>query len=156
MAIAKTLQRFLEEHGVEHEVLTHAATPSASRSAEATHVPGDDVAKAVLLKDEAGCLLAVLPASYKIQFGQLWRVLHRPMGLATEADVALLFKDCEAGAVPPVGEAYGVPVVIDETLAKRPDIYFEGGDHQSLVHVKGEQFRKLMDKAQVSRFSRHS
>jgi Ala-tRNA(Pro) deacylase len=56
-----------------------------------------------------------------------------------------LFKDCEVGAVPPVAMAYGLATYLDESLASQPDIYFEAGDHEALIHMRTEQFLSLME-----------
>lgn len=76
------------------------------------------------------------------------------MGLATEAEVGEIFDDCELGAVPPVGEAYGIDVMLDNSLNDCPDVYFEGGDHVHLVHVSGEDFRQLMPRAIHASFAK--
>ena len=80
-------------------------------------------------------------------------MLGKRLGLASEDEVAKLFEDCDRGAVPPIGAAYGVPVVIEEGLVNAPEVYFEGGDHATLVHVSGEAFRKLMKQARAAQFS---
>jgi Ala-tRNA(Pro) deacylase len=46
--------------------------------------------------------------------------------------------------VPPLGEAYGLDMVLDASLASLANIYFEGGDHEHLVHLDGDQFNALM------------
>jgi Ala-tRNA(Pro) deacylase len=66
------------------------------------------------------------------------------VGLASEEEIAELFPDCEAGAVPAMAEAYGLECMVDESLDELKDVYIEGGDHRSVVHLKGRQFRKLM------------
>ncbi|MGQ0665188.1 MAG: aminoacyl-tRNA deacylase [Pseudomonadota bacterium] len=153
MPLAMTVKQYLANRGVEYEVLTHRPTLSSLQTAEATHVPGDRLAKAIVLKDEGGYLMAVLPASHHIRFRELQTQLNRRVGLATEQEVEALFKDCDRGAVPPIGEAYGLDVIIDDSLAAQPDVYFEGGDHASLLHVTGEQFGRLMADARHGRFS---
>ena len=85
-------------------------------------------------------MLAVLPASRHIQFEELRRLLGSEVDMANEEQVETLFLDCEPGAVPALGAAYGLNVVVDDTLAQQPDVYFEGGDHASLVHVSGGEF----------------
>jgi len=54
-----------------------------------------------------------------------------------------------------LGPAYNLETIIDETLAEQPDIYFEAGDHEQLVHVSGETFETLLGEAQYTDFSRH-
>ena len=55
-----------------------------------------------------------------------------------------IFNDCEPGSVPPVAAAYGLDAVMDDRLGGLSDIYFEGGDHCTLVHLAGRDFDRLM------------
>jgi Ala-tRNA(Pro) deacylase len=155
MAIAMTLKEFLEQEGVEYEVLKHPHSHCASKAAEAAHIPGDQVAKCVLLEDEGGYVMAVIPATHRVQIGRLHKQLHRNLGLATEHELDLLFDDCEVGAIPPLGQAYGIEVVVDDSLGENSDIYFEGGDHTSLIHMTSKDFKDLMKTVQHGTFSRH-
>lgn len=154
MTIAHTAQNWLDQHGVHYEVLTHAPTTDSAHSAEAAHVPGHQLAKSVLLQDPSGYLMAIVPATHRVDCGALHRQLDRPLGLATEREVATLFSDCEAGAVPALGQAYGIDVIVDDALADAEDVYFEGGDHRTLVHLQGSDFRRMMAGAGHGRFSR--
>ena len=64
------------------------------------------------------------------------------------------FRDCELGAVPAAGSAYGIPTLVDDSLLRMPDIYMEGGDHEELVHLSGEAFRGIVSRSLHGRFSR--
>ena len=55
-----------------------------------------------------------------------------------------MFADCEVGALPAMGPAYGLETVVDDVLSEQPDIYFEAGDHEQLIHVSAETFHILM------------
>ncbi|MCK5712131.1 MAG: YbaK/EbsC family protein, partial [Hyphomicrobiaceae bacterium] len=57
------------------------------------------------------------------------------------------------GAVPPLAEPYAVDAFIDESLDEQPDIYLEGGDHRSLIHIPGSQFRALTKNVRHARIS---
>ena len=155
MTIAATVQRYLDDCGIDYEVVEHARTMSSSRTAEVSHVAGDRLAKAVVLKSDGGYTMAVLPASCHLRLGEVQDYLDRPVGLATEAEVGQLFADCEFGAIPAVGRAYGLEMIVDDSLAEQPDIYFEGGDHMSLIHVNATGFQRLTADARHGRFSRH-
>jgi Ala-tRNA(Pro) deacylase len=72
-----------------------------------------------------------------------------------EDELSGLFIDCEPGALPPLGEAYGVVAIVDQSLIGAQDVYFEGGDHCALVHVSGNDFLKLMGDAPRDRISHH-
>ncbi len=126
-------------------------------TAEKSHVPGDALAKGVLVKDEEGYLLVVLPSDYHIKLETLHTLLHQGVELATEPEVATLFSDCEPGAAPPIGAAYGIKTIWDPntSLGRLNDIYFEAGDHSHLIHVTGKQFHELMASADRGEFSQH-
>lgn len=155
MAIANALKRCLTDQGVDYSIVTHPRTQSSSRTAQAAHVPGARLAKPVVLHDEAGYLLAVLPATHRLELQALQTLLDRHLNLATEKEVGDLFGDCDIGAIPPIGAAYGVDVVLDESFADQPEVYFEAGDHRSLVRVDVGDFDRLMAGAQRGRFSHH-
>lgn len=156
MAIAMSLKAFLESHNLQYDTVPHDYAESSQRTAAAARQPGDKVAKSVLLKDEEGYLLAVLPATHRLHLGQLHRALHRHVGLATEREAAALFVDCEIGAIPPTGLLYDVDTVVDDSLLTQSDVYFEAGDHQQLIHMSRQDFGKLLGDATHSRFSYHT
>jgi Ala-tRNA(Pro) deacylase len=152
MSIAPTLQRYLDRK-VTYEVIQHEPTMSSTRTAEACHVSGDRIAKGIVLRRDGGYLLAVIPASHRIHLQDLRTQLDDTVELATEDEIAQLFRDCARGAVPAVGECYGLEVVVDDSLDMLPDVYMEGGDHATLIHVDRGQFARLNMEAQHGRFS---
>ena len=155
MAVATTLEEYLESRAVAYDVIEHPHTNSAKRAAEAAHVPGDQVAKPVLLGDEHSYLLAVLPATHRLELDRLNRAMARSLEMLSEDEVDATFSDCERGAIPAIGEAYGVDVVIDPALTHQDDIYFESGDHEHLIHMRGQVFRELMEHAPRTPLSHH-
>jgi len=155
MSIAHTLEQYLARNAIAYDVLPHAPTMWSLRTAEASQVPAAALAKSVVLKGNKGYLLVVLPASTRLEWKALAKCFNQNLALATEDEIAWLFSDCALGAVPPFGEAYGIETVIDDCIAEQADIYFEGGDHATLVHMAGPAFCKLMAHAKHGRFSTH-
>jgi len=155
MGIAISLRDYLDSAGYDYDVQAHEQTSFSIETAKAGHIPGDQLAKAVILEDADGYLMAVIPSTHKVNLGALHRQLHRHVGLATEQELADIFDDCELGAIPAVGQAYGMDVMIDDSLNDQKDIFFEGGKHTDVVHLTGEDFDRLMDKADHGTFSRH-
>ena len=153
MGIAITLAQYLAERGVKYDVVAHPHAVTASESARTSHVSLNRLAKAVVLKGEDGFILAVLPASSHIQFSQLRKQFGADVDIANEEQIETLFGDCEPGAVPALGAAYGLKVIVDDSLAKEPEIYLEGGDHASLVHISGSTFQQLLADARHARFT---
>ncbi|MDA1089739.1 MAG: YbaK/EbsC family protein [Proteobacteria bacterium] len=153
MAIAISLKQYLSENDISYDTLAHPYTLSSTKTAQASHIPGANIAKAVLLKEEDDYLLAVLPASRHISFDDIEAILDHEVRLATEEEVESLFCDCELGAIPPIGKAYGVDVLMDDSLTGKEDVYFEAGDHATLVHVNADQFGKMMESVRHGLFS---
>lgn len=148
MTVAQRVQDFIVANGLPWDAVPHRPSATAAEAAHAAVVPEGRVAKAVLLQDGDGYLVAVVPADSKVDLGMLAEVLGRELRVAPERALNGLFFDCAPGAVPAVGVAYGIPTVWDERLGDRADVYFEGGDHQTLVHVSGAAFKRLMRRAQ--------
>jgi Ala-tRNA(Pro) deacylase len=158
MTISATLERHLRDRNVAFDLVAHPVTGSSSETAQAAHVSGNQIAKTVLLREGDqgdGYLLAVVPASHRLSLEMLKARLGRSVTLASEQEAGKLFPDCDLGAMPPLGDAYGLDVVVEEALLGLDQVYFEGGDHQSLVKVGGIQFRELMASARQGRFSTH-
>ncbi len=153
MTIAASVMNILTELHIEYESVAHPKSYSSAESAFAAHIPQDHIAKGVLLKDSEGFLLAVIPASQWVDFRRLKADLGRQLQLATEGEIERLFSDCDHGAVPPLGEPYGVETILDESLSSLAHVYFEAGDHQQLIKVHADQFQTLMQGVRHGHFS---
>jgi Ala-tRNA(Pro) deacylase len=150
MAIATRVRDFMQQHGLRYDVLSHPHSYSSMDTAQQAHVPGASLAKAVVLEDDVGYLMAVLPSTRHVQLGRLSRELNCQLRLATEEELAPIFNDCELGAIPPIGAEYGMRMVMDESLAEQPEIYFEAGDHERVIQMSREDFLTMMDMEQAA------
>jgi len=154
MSIAPTLQRYLEAESIQYEAIAHEPTMSSTRTAEACRISGNCLAKGVVLRrDGSGYMLAVLPASHHIHLADLRNQFGDNVRMAKEAEVEPLFPDCAHGAVPPIGQCYGLPLVVDDSLEMQPQVYMEAGDHQTLIRINHAQFEHLTAGAPHGRFS---
>src|SRR5262249_5864091 len=154
MPLAPTLQKHLDQN-VTYEVITHDPTMSSTRTAQPCHVSGDRLAKAIVLRRDAGYMLARPAASHHIRMRGLRQRTGDEVALADESEIRRLFRGCAVGAVPAVGECYDLDVIVDDSIQAQPDVYLEGGDHTTLIHISQAQFSRLMSGARRGRFSRH-
>lgn len=148
MSIAHRVQDYLEEREVSWDPVPHPRSRSSLEAARLAHVAPDRLAKAVVLKGAQRFMMAVIPANRQLDVDELGESLGDRLTLADERTLAQFFGDCEAGAVPVLGTAYGMTTLWDEQLGHRPDVYFEGGDHRTLVHMDGAAFGQLMTSAE--------
>jgi Ala-tRNA(Pro) deacylase len=155
MAIAEKLKIYLTDKNASYELVAHPRTGSSMETAEAAHVPGDQLAKAVIVKDKEHFAVVVLPSDHHLDLDNVGKQLDSTIAMATEEELASLFPDCTIGAIPPLGDAYGIKTLLDTSLEEQAVIYFEAGDHEQLVQTSGEQFTSLMANAVTGRFSHH-
>lgn len=153
MSIAPRLRWYLEAHGVEYELIPHPHSASSAETARSAAVPLEALAKPVLLEDERGYVMAIVPASRRVDVRSLSEQLHRELTLAKERELASLFHDCERGATPPLGSPYRVPTVYDDALAELGEVCFEAGDHEDVVRMSGPAFLRLLEGSRHGRFS---
>ncbi|HEY3049462.1 MAG TPA: YbaK/EbsC family protein [Polaromonas sp.] len=155
MSIPSHLSSYLDQRGARYEICAHAHSRSSAETARSAHVRPNQLAKSVILEDEAGCVMAVIPADKTVMVGELARMLGRKeLRLADESRIGMLFADCDLGAVPPVGMAWGIETIVDDELEANDVVYMEGGDHERLLRMPQEQFHALMISQQHGRFCR--
>ncbi|NQD94675.1 YbaK/EbsC family protein [Pseudomonas sp. CrR25] len=149
MRMAATLQRSLARAQCQFDIVSHPHSASSLESARVASIPAERLAKPVILDDRQGhYLMAVVPASRHLDMSMVSKGKER-WQLSSESTIASLFKDCELGAVPALGEPYGMNMRVDPQLTRQQDIYIEAGDHENLVHMSTEQFLKLVPRAEV-------
>lgn len=153
MPIAKTVNDYLQKHRVAYSVVPHTRTFSSKDSAQRAHVRPERLAKAVVLIGRGGYVMVVVPGDRHVEVHALSHKLGRELALVPETSLPALFKDCAPGAIPPIGPAYGMETIVDDSLVGQPEVYFEAGDHEELIRVDGEQFLRLLSEARHGQFS---
>jgi Ala-tRNA(Pro) deacylase len=144
MTMAATVKSYIEGRGVGYEVIAHPASGSSHETAEAAHVDEGHIAKGVILEDSAGAVMVVIPGDAWVDLPAVKKELDRDMVLAEEKDAAGYFPDCDRGAIPPLGPAYGMQTLMDKALLSLAFVYLESGDHRSLVRVDGRALTELL------------
>jgi len=144
MSVSAKLRRFLDEKAVKYVTITHSCAYTAQEVAESIHVPGREMAKAVIVNADGRFLMVVLPASRRIYFDLLKAAAKaNDLRLATEDEFKGLFPECEPGAMPPFGGLYGLTVFADHSLADDEEIVFNAGTHTEAVRMPYEDFVRL-------------
>ena len=149
------LDQFLTEREVPFERMLHPPASTATRVAECLHVPGKDVAKSVLLRTTHGYVLAVLPATFRVDLDRMRRELGEPeMEVACEQEIEQIFTDCERGAMPPFGSLYRLRTIVDEHLAEDDKIVFDAQSHEEAIRMRYRDFAKL-EQPRIGHFARN-
>src|SRR4051794_32252154 len=127
------VSEFLSGEHVAFETLLHAPAYTAQHRAKYLGVSGKQVAKAVLLRHQDGYLLAVLPATKRIDTELLSSELGTPVSLATAREVSVVFRDCEWGVVGPFGKLYSIPSILDSSISLEDMMIFESDTHAEAI-----------------------
>jgi Ala-tRNA(Pro) deacylase len=149
MSLAQTLESYLSDHGARYSVEYHAVSSTSLDRARNACIDEAALAKSVVLEDDRGFVLAVLPASRRLELSRLRDELGRSLHLSSEHAMVRLFPDCALGAVPALGAAYGLATIVDSSLEGRQEVFFSGGDHETLVRMAGGEFLDLLEGASV-------
>ncbi len=144
MATATTVERYLGLQRLPYEVVSLERPSTGLRTALAKAVPPRQLVKGILLEVEGQYMLAVLPSARHLHLGELRRQLDRDIGMASEHEVTMVFRDCDPGALPALGLAYGVETIWDDSVMDLDDLYFQAGDHEHLVHMRTRDYMELM------------
>jgi Ala-tRNA(Pro) deacylase len=152
LSVPPTLVAYLRTRRVRFELIPHTPADTGHETAEAAHVPGGSLAKAVVVETSGRCFVVVLSALQRVHLGALRREFGRVFALATEQGVKSLFPDCDPGSTPPFGQAYGIKVLLDESLVRHDRVYVASGSRTALIALVGEEFRRLMVSARRGRY----
>ncbi|MGF1702259.1 YbaK/EbsC family protein [Photobacterium makurazakiensis] len=145
MAMALTVGQFLASHHVDYSLMRHRHTDTSFSSAISAHVPTAQVAKAVMLKDQNNeFLMAVVPSNRRVMIDKISRMMGKQYFLIGEHELSTIFQDCEPGAVPSLGPAYQVDMLVDDLLLEQDELYIESGDHENLIHLDKKQFHRAI------------
>lgn len=149
------VQDYLRRQRVPFDVLPHRTTFTAQRMAHTLDVPGDNVAKTVVVESDDHFALMVLQASHFVDMPKARQALSAAsIKLAMEDDLSDLFPDCELGAVPPFGSRYEMETVVDESLSHDDYIVFEGNCHDEAISMRYGDFAAI-EQPTVADFTRH-
>ena len=159
MAIAQTIADFLIDHKVDYHVYPHDYSERALEAAERTKLNPRSVAKAVVIatkrQHKRNYCLVVLASDCEVDLNEIRGIAFQDVELACEAELADLFPDCEVGAIPALGEAYGLPTFIDRSITdSSEEIFFEAGDHLELIKISIEHLEELMPYAEFVSISK--
>jgi len=149
----RKLKEFFDNQNIKYVTISHSAAYTAQEIAASAHIPGKELAKTVMVKIDGKMAMAVLPASYNVDFDLFKKVAGTSkVELAAEKEFKDMFPGCDVGAMPPFGNLYGMDVFVAESLAEDEEIAFNAGSHAELIRLAYKDFERLA-KPKVGRFS---
>lgn len=140
-----TLTKFLDENKVKYVTIRHSIAYTAQQIAESAHIPGDEIAKTVMVNLDGRLAMAVLRGTDKVDVDLLRGAAGASKAeLATEDEFQGKFPGVEPGAMPPFGNLYDMAVYVDEGLTRDVRIAFNAGTHSELIQLDYADFERLV------------
>jgi Ala-tRNA(Pro) deacylase len=147
------LKEFLDGNKIKYVTIQHSTAFTAQETAASAHIPGKELAKTVVLRIDGRMVIAVLPASHKLDLPLLRKAVGaHDVEIAHEADFRDMFPGCDTGAMPPFGNLFGMEVLVDGLLAENEEIAFNACSHSELVRLKYADYIRLV-KPRIASFS---
>lgn len=142
--ICDRAKKFLDGKGIKYAVIEHSPAYTAQEIAASAHIPGREMAKTVIVEVNEVPAMVVLPASRRVSIDEVGRVVgSEDVRLAHESKLVKLFPDCELGAMPPLGNLYGLDVYVHPELAANSMISFNAGSHVTLIRMSFADFERV-------------
>lgn len=137
------LKEFFDTNHINYNLIPHTPAFTALEIAQSAHIPGQQLAKTVIVKLDGKMAMVVVPAATKVNLDHLRTDSGvNKAELASESEFKGLFPECEAGAMPPFGNLFGMDVYVDTHLAKQKDISFNARTHSECVKLAYDDFAK--------------
>jgi Ala-tRNA(Pro) deacylase len=138
------LQSYLDRMGISYRLSQHDMAFTAQDLAQKEHVSGDKVIKPVLVEADGQFVLCALPASYRVDLDALRKELGaQDMRMVDEQTLRDVFEDCDLGAEPPIGAIFGIPTIMDDSLAALEQVTFQAGNHAEAVTMRLDDYRRI-------------
>lgn len=160
MSVAPQVLNHLNQQHIHFDQLLHPYSETALSTARVSHIPSRCMAKAVVLESQRPAaswrnrgaspifgkedyVMAVIPADNRLLLHRINNLLKMDLKLVAENKLLHLFTDCAPGAIPIDAAPYAMRSVWDIALQDEDTLYFEGGDHETLVCVQKEALPAL-------------
>ena len=142
---SKKMKEFLDNQSVKYTTISHSTAYTAQEIAQSAHIHGKEIAKTVMVFVEGRMAMAVLPATYAVDFDYFRKEIGaKKIELASEEQFKDMFPDCEVGAMPPFGNLYGMEVYVDQHLTEDEEIFFNACTHSELIRMSYQDFERLV------------
>lgn len=142
-AVTARLEQWLTAEGAHFRVLDHAPVFTSEEAARVRSTPLDSGAKALVMLAADAPVHVVLPGSRRVDNAKVRTVLGtRTLRFATPEEL-LALTGCVPGAVPPFGNLFGLPVLVDQALAARDEIAFNAGSNTRSIIMPCAEFLRL-------------
>ncbi len=147
--IPAKLVKYLEDHGVKHEILEHKIVYTAYDAAQTMKKELNKIAKSLVVKADKDYFLVLVPADHNLDFSKLKKVISKIKSKDVKVvkipgekimENALKIK---TGALTAFGNLHKLPVIMDKKLEKTKKAIFSSGSLNHSIEMAVKDFIKI-------------
>jgi Ala-tRNA(Pro) deacylase len=149
--ITRRVLAHLDSLQIPYEKLIHepVTTSEAAAGARASRI--EQGAKALIVKAEGSYYHLVISAALRVDNNKLRKIVGTSRVRFATAEELWELTQCRPGAVPPFGNLFGLPVLLDDALLSEETVYFNCGSHTVSLRMSREDLIRGAD-ARVENF----
>ncbi len=142
---------FLSSKGIDFEKLEHIPVMTSSAASGARGSSLSQGAKAIVVKAGDEYYHLIVSAAVRLDNKKLRKILGTRRVRFATSDELLELTGCLPGAVPPFGNLFGLPVLMDDALLSEDIVYFNCGSHTVSLRMKRADLAEATE-AQIENF----
>ncbi len=143
MPIPKRVLNFIGD--AKCDQIAHKTVFTAHDKAATLKIPEKTVGKTLVIKLDKELGLVLIPANKNLDKDKLKKLARvKKIDFATERLFKNRLKGVKAGAVPPLGAPWKLPVYADKTFLKNTKIVINSGDNKWSIRLTPAAYKKLL------------
>ncbi|MFC1716346.1 aminoacyl-tRNA deacylase [Candidatus Poribacteria bacterium] len=141
----KKIMEFLRSKGIDFEKLEHVPVTTSSAAAGARGSNLSQGAKAIVVKAGDDYYHLIISAAVRLDNKKLRKILGTRRVRFARSEELLELTGCLPGSVPPFGNLFGLPVLMDDALLSEEIVYFNCGSHTVSLRMKRADLASATD-----------
>lgn len=134
----KQILEFLTERGIAFTKFEHEPVTTSDEAAGARGSRLEQGAKALIVKAGGQYYHLIISAAKRVDNSKLRKLLGTRKVRFARTEELLELTGCQPGAVPPFGNLFGLPVLMDDALLEEDTVYFNCGSHTVSLQMSRE------------------
>lgn len=144
-AALERIKALLDEEEAPYRMVLHPEARSSLRAAESIQEVRREVVKIVIVHtgDEYG--MVAFPSRFDLDLARFARMIEvRRVSFVDEKKLKEIFPDCAVGIPPAFGNLYGLPVYLDQSLARERLLFLPAGSPHEFIEMWYQDYDRIV------------
>jgi Ala-tRNA(Pro) deacylase len=142
--VYKQAIKLLENSGVQFRLIDHPPTRTAQEAAKVAGSKSEEVAKSLLLMSDKKPILVIVAGDRRIEFKTLKTLKGiKDLRMANPKEV-ISYTGCPIGSVPPFGQLFNLPIIVDSAIEKMDEVVFSPGTDIQSARMKAKDLLEIL------------